>query len=135
MRLINILKHIIKEYWESNNGDTVWVDDHEQASYEDLAKEHSDVKLFFDTIGVPPENADKVWLYFYDNSKTLINKSNPFEKGTWPYYIWYIYWLEFVKYSDNYEECKKNRSLRRKYAKLAEKIHPEISIEYGDDDC
>tara|TARA_B110000503_G_scaffold121007_1_gene184193 strand:- start:1618 stop:1986 length:369 start_codon:yes stop_codon:yes gene_type:complete len=122
MKLLNIFKQIVKEYVvTSNYGDYEIVD---LLSPEEAIEKYYDVKEFYDTMNTTPKRE------VYDIDPSKIGNINPFRKGTWAYYKWYTF------YKPNREDnCKKNLTLRKKAANAAEKIHPDVEVYFGDDDC
>ena len=96
-----------------------------------VGHDYEDVKLFYDTMKTTPDKEA------YDISyKNMHGKTNPFPKRTWAYYKWYTFYPNTTDSRDpNYEFlAKKNISIRKRVANQAEKIHPDIYVNPGDDD-
>lgn len=138
MNFTQILKQIIQEYWSYQGGAEVWIEPKKDIYVDsNLTQEEienlPDVKLFFDKLDIKPGKG-AIQNYFYNNKENLKTKQNPFKRGTWSYHVWNVYWLEYISESDD-EECRKIITLRKRSASAANKIHPNIYVSFGDDDC
>lgn len=128
MKLLDIFKQIVKEYLvPTSYGDYEgYFEIAEPLSPEEAIEKYPDVKEFYDVMNTTPKRE------VYDIDPFKMGNVNPFKKNTWAYYKWYTFYKP-----DNWREnnCKKNITLRKKAARAAEKIHPDVEVYFGDDDC